>query len=361
MKRKDLHSLIQSSFNEETPNLLDNIHNKCLNETQMEKNVIYENTPIKKGSSLFKKLSFCTASIIIFILGLLIGNFNPNTTTVMATDTSIYLDVNPSIEIQVDNKNCVFECIAENDDGSKILENIDLKGVKIETALYAIVGSMYTNGYLNQDTNSILVSLKSKNNEILLNDIASQIDNVFKENDNMDCSIIAQNIQTNKDLEKLADEYNISIGKMHLIMKIINSSDMYLEDDIAELSTMSIQELNLIYASIFNSTHENCDDDIISGKPNGFVDTNDALTIVLDSLELSIENLYWYEVIALYHHDDLEDRKMIYMVSFILKGENIKYKYIVDCKNGEILPDDTINDWEDRHEEDPFDKEPPRK
>lgn len=296
-------------------------------------------------ASIFKKLAFCVFACMLFVGGLLVGNIEPKNVT-PTKEASIYLDVNPSIEIQIDENDNVINCIAGNADGSKILENITLEGVEVDTALYAIVGSMYTNGYLNTNTNSILVSVDSnnENDDILLNNISQQIDNVFKQNEEMNCSIIAQKINYNADLHDNAKQYNISVGKMQLIDKIILKSDLYTDENIRELSKMSIHELDLVYNSIEDEAETG---DVVSGKVEGYITVDAAIENVLKYASINIAEVESSNVAVLYHNDNGE-RKMIYLVTLVIKGQKDKQKYIVDCSNGEIIIGDTIHEWKDK-------------
>lgn len=271
--------------------------------------------------------------------------------------SSIYLDVNPSVEIKV-HKNRVMETIANNEDGEIILEHIHLKGVDIETALYAVVGSMYTNGFLTEDKNSILVSVDNNHNDssILLDDITNQINDIFKDNDGMDCSIIGQHINKNEELKELAEQYDISVGKMKLILKIIEASDVYTEENIEELAQLSIQELDIIYKSLFNkgdldedieSDDKKDEEDVNIGSPNGFIDKDDAIGLVLDFLGITEEEIEFARVEALFNKDRENINGMVYLVTLMYKETREIERYIVDCESGEIVSEEVIEDWID--------------
>lgn len=359
MKTKELKNKIKDSFNDQTPNNLNIIQGKCENTFQLAKQ---ENT---KNKSFVKVLAFTMCAALVFSLGAVIGNYGPKITA-MAAETSIYLDVNPSVEIKINRHHRVSECVANNEDGEKILESMKLKGVEINTALYAIVGSMYTNGYLNEDANSILVSVQHKKGpeEIVLDDLTNQINNVFKDNCDMDCSIIAQKIEKHEQLKAEAEQLGISVGKLKLIKKIIEADELYTDDDTSSLAQMSIQELNLIYQTLVMEedtlppVDENGNqivgdnkpskDEVVTGKPNGFVNKEEALAIALDSCEITMDDIQEYEVVALYSHKEFDKKHMIYLVSFLRKDSTEYENYVVDCKSGEVLDKEFVNEWEDK-------------
>lgn len=343
MKKKQIKKLINQVFDNETPFMLEKIKEDCKLVKQVEpiKTELLE-TKEKKTPSFYRRLVLGGVMACVLALGIAIGNISPEK-IVHAKETTIYLDVNPSIEIQIDKNQRIIECIPNNDEAVKILTNISLKGVEIDTALYAIVGSMYVNGYLNTDTNSILVSVDSlKDNEsILLDDISKQIDQVFQDNEYMECSIIAQKVNSDE-LKEKADDLDISVGKMHLVEKLIYSSDLYSSNNLEELAKMSIHELNVIYQSL---NEENKSEDVITGTLSGFIDKEQAIVQVLEHINQEITDVINYEIMTIYHYDINNNPHMVYFISMKLKNEFARKYYIVDCLTGEMLSEDIIKDW----------------
>ena len=94
-------------------------------------------TPIRK-QPLYKHLTAMAAALVLFVAGGLIYA-NQGASDVAAI---IGLDVNPSIQISVDDSGKVLEASAVNEDGSSILDGMDLSGCDMKIAANAIVGSM---------------------------------------------------------------------------------------------------------------------------------------------------------------------------------------------------------------------------
>lgn len=348
MNKKQINNNINDVFKNETPNFLFDIKEKCENTKQIEP-VIYNQS--NKKTTVLKRVAILIIVCTLFISGLLVGLLS-NNINFYAKETSIILDVNPSVSIQLNNQNEVIECLANNKEGEEVLENITLDGVAFDTAIYAVISSMYTNGYLNNEKNSILVSVASYNdNNFVLNSISQQIDNVFKGNNQMKCSIIAQRFDFDKILEDKANQYKISMGKMYLIEKIIESNELYTQENLYELSQMSIHELDLIYQSIYKGNKE---DEFVSGKPSGFIENEKAIDYVLKYLNLTKNDLSWCDTIVLYHHNESKERNMIYLVTIILKGDRERQRFIVDCSTGKIMPDDTVEEWKEKIPNDGF-------
>ena len=72
-------------------------------------------------------------------------------------DSIIGIDVNPSVELSINRKNKVLNAVPLNDDAVEILEGMELKGVDLNIAVNAVIGSMVTNGFLDDLDNAILV------------------------------------------------------------------------------------------------------------------------------------------------------------------------------------------------------------
>lgn len=348
MKKNELKKILNESFNNETPDFLQKIKAECQNIQQIEPTPVQEKTTKPFNYySLLKKLSYSLVACALFFIGILIGNIEP-TVPVAAKAASIYLDVNPSIEIVIDEDNKIIKCSAINEDGSNILVDLDLDGVDIDTGLFAIVGLMYTNGYLNTTNNSILVSVDThiENTNKLLTNISETIDQVFKDNIEMECSLIVQKVDVDDELKNTAEENNISIGKMQLIEKIIEKGELYTKENIKELSQMIIHELDLLYHTIIDDNKEPKDDEIISGSPNGYLNKEEVLNIVMEDAEISMEEIKYYDIFTIYDFQ----LNMVYSINIILENKQI-LKYKVNCETGEIQSDssfDGFKDWDDK-------------
>ncbi len=348
MKRRDLKNKITEAFEAEAPNLRSKILASCEKEAQLPvtaSSVQVKKEPVKRPNytMMFRRIAACALCLVLFISGLSIGLFIPNgigdTVASGDAETFVYIDVNPSIELQMDGESKVVECLAVNEDAKAILAGLKLEGVDMNTALTAIVGSMYVNGYLTEDSNSILISVDRKNDEAtdtLLSDITGKINTVFK-NSGLECSIIAQKVNVDDNLKQRASENGVSVGKMHLVDKMVGTDDFNAEDA-SDLADMSIKELNLIYSTRPNKGDGNdpFNNDISSGDIGGFVGQDDALTLLLAELEVERSELEWHRVKAKPQHNN-GNRQMVYHVSIRIKGDTATYDFEVDCKTGEVV------------------------
>ena len=224
MDKRHLKQKIIDSFRTETPDMQSRIISSCETEEQEEPDgkSPYLCLPKKHFffSSVFKRSALAAACLLLFLFGFGLGVLVPDNSDAIippapqSAETFVYLDVNPSIELRLNSENTVLECIAANADAKAIVSNLTLNNVNMNTALTAIVGSMYINGYLSTESNSILVSVDSSDvnkTDALLLSITESINTVFEKSE-LECSIIAQSLKVDDTLKNKAAENEISVG-----------------------------------------------------------------------------------------------------------------------------------------------------
>ncbi|MBQ8380908.1 MAG: hypothetical protein IJY18_03350 [Clostridia bacterium] len=272
MNDKDLKNKIKTSFASETPDLRSRIIESCKNDSrekdELKERVIVTNK--KRRAPIYVKVASLVASfLIVFIIGAAVGNLLEFSAQDSGEDTelaNVFIDVNPSIELQVNTENRVAACAPGNEDAKKILGDMNLIGTDIKTALNAVIGSMYMNGYLTSGANSMLVSVDASSEKFtgLLTNIVDNVNDIVQKS-GITCSIVAQDVSKDEETETHAKENSVSLGKMSLINKIIEGLDDYSEKDRGELSKVAIGELNAIYA-IMKEGEADKDEDNAEGE-----------------------------------------------------------------------------------------------
>ena len=140
---------IENKINKAFHNIdLPEFDNKKLNE---KKGIVYME---KKKRNMIPYL--VTACTLVFCLLIGFGVYNNN----FKVASRIGIDVNPSIELKINKKNKVIDVIANNEDGNKILSDMDLNGSDMNVAINALIGSMVKSGYIDELANSILISVE---------------------------------------------------------------------------------------------------------------------------------------------------------------------------------------------------------
>ena len=341
---KNLKKKFKDAMIDETPDFKKEIISACENQTQVPASTSNQTATEKQYNRpfFFRRIALVMSCIILFGAGLLVGKITPQTQPDALAQTHVYIDVNPSLELSLDSENVVLSCTAVNQDAEIILNGMKLEGVELKTAVNAIVGSMYVNGYLTQEDNSMLISVESGekvNTSEFLNIITKQVNDVF-ENSEMECAIIAQEVKATKDLKQRAKEQGVSIGKMRLLDKMIDDLDDLTHDDVSELSKMSIKDLNLIYSQKTNND-DNSNGEVISGSVNVNVSESQALNSVLEQIGKTVGDVEHYRVFILpSKHGEF---KAVYVVTlkFFDGGECI---FEVDFQTGNITARQTDDD-----------------
>ena len=150
--------------------------------------------------------------------------------------STITLDINPSIKINLDINNKVINVIALNDDAKEIVSN-EYNDKNLEEMFELLVDKLTYKGYFEGD-NSINVIVYS-NGEIDNNEVASKMKFVFGKQDVHVEMIMIDNISIED--EKLAEKYNVSPAKIAYINTIVEENENV---DIEELVNKSVNELS---------------------------------------------------------------------------------------------------------------------
>ncbi len=327
MQKKEIKRKLNKMIVNSTPNVLDDVLAKCDSENLLKKKEIKMKEK-QKNRFLIPKLAGALVVIIVCIGGLLLFR-NQN----RMYDSEIYFDVNPSIELKIDKDREVISVVALNNDGMKVLDNMDLKDADLTVAVNAIIGSMLKNGYLTVTENSILVSVKNKDAskaKALEEEISNDISAILNAS-SINASILSQAYDDDANAQNLAAENNISEGKARLISNIISSNitdskgNLYTFDTLKDLS---INELNLL----ISSKNAAVKDTQKTGEASigSYIGKDSARDIAINVAGVSLDNIRALEVEL-----DADDGRLVYEVEF--KSGDSEYDYEIEAKSGEII------------------------
>lgn len=158
------------------------------------------------------------------------------------TNATVYLDVNPSVELQINHRDKVLAANADNADGAVILEDMDLEDTDLDVALNAIIGSMVKHGYLNEAQKMILLSVDSKN-EQRAEELRQQISTELQANLASllgSGSVLDQSVAATDELKQLAKQYEITPGKALLLQRLTKENPNL---DYEKLAKLPMNEL----------------------------------------------------------------------------------------------------------------------
>lgn len=235
----------------------------------------------------------------------------------------VQLDVNPSIEIHVDEDGDVIKTEALNADGKKVLEGMKLKGADADTAVNAIVGSLLRNGYIDEVANTILLTVEDENTargEKLKEELTEEVNEILKATD-VHAAVLSQNMKETS----IAREADISQGKATLVQNIVDANETY---DAKELAKLSVNELNLIVSNSKNKVENVTSTG--NAAENAYIGKEKAKETAFAHAQVKEADVRELEV-----EMDYEYKTMVYELDFS-SGE-YEYDYVIDAKTGEIL------------------------
>ncbi len=103
------------------------------------------------------KYSAIAACFVLIVLTIFLSRIKPFDTD--RTFAYVYLDINPSVQITIDENNTVLDTSAVNSDADVLLESLDTKGMNLKDALKVIYEKSEKCGFFKDDTdNYVLIS-----------------------------------------------------------------------------------------------------------------------------------------------------------------------------------------------------------
>lgn len=237
MRDQDLEQRLRTAAEHAAPDPLDRILSSC---GTQKGTVIPMNTNPKKKS---RWAPLTAAAVLAFILCGGLGIRGWQTANTVASVVS--LDVNPSIQIQVNSKEKVLSADALNQDAQVILADMELKGTQLNVAVNAIVGSLLQNGYLDSISSAILISVEDEDTQRasrLETTLTDEV-NTALQNASAGASVLSQVMTQDAALAAQAQENSISVGKAALIQRIQSLNSKLDFEDLAALSVEELKQL----------------------------------------------------------------------------------------------------------------------
>ncbi|WP_346676842.1 PepSY domain-containing protein [Erysipelatoclostridium sp. An173] len=271
-----------------------------------------------------KKVSLliCGAMLMVILSGC-------GSNTASKTETIVTMDVNPSIQFELNQDDEVVGISAGNEDAKKILEKVDVEDDDANKAVDKIVDSLVDEGHLSTENNTVLLSVDNDDDDKrieLEQKLGETIQSSLKEN-SIDGAIFSQDMDIDDDVESLIKKYDISYGKATLIEKILDENDdnqkAYKVEDLVKLNA---QELIMIYQSM-----ERKDDDILLGSvsTSKYITSDEALAVALSDAGLAQNQITDLEI-----DYDIENGVLTYEIEF--KGNGKEYEYEINASKGVI-------------------------
>lgn len=202
-----------------------------------------------KSSILSNKwFKICTSFacvVVLFICSLVLLFNNQSSLEYKAV---VRIDVNPSIEIIVDDKENVISLKGLNNDGKLILSGENLEGKKLEEVIERIIDIERKTNYLTNSNNKVSISYISENDTVYqdLNKKVNNALNKVKNNLKIDLNIENNSNKTIEDLKEYLTsiDFNISNKSLEDITfdSLIDNLSKY-HEEVKELGTIELEKL----------------------------------------------------------------------------------------------------------------------
>jgi len=180
----------------------------------LEDDIIKKNIS-KKGEKIMKNkkngklkiigtgIAACLALVLVLGYNLLPGSTQPY--------ALVSIDINPSIEMQIDDDLNVLEIKSLNDDGVNVI-NDEMIGDNLLNVIDEIVLQAEEKNYLRKDNNSVLISaatFENGNSKI----VSEKITNHVKENQHLLEDVVVIYLESDKETAEKSMKSGVSLGK----------------------------------------------------------------------------------------------------------------------------------------------------
>lgn len=321
MKKKIEYNL-KNAVEKITPDVYDAIRRECSFDTASQAVSPFPVTQRKtRRAGFLPALVGCAAISAVCLGGIQWNNY-------LRPVTTLSMDVNPSVSLVLNRKNKVLRVTPENQDGMSILDNMDLTGVDGEIAVNALVGSMVKQGYLNENENSVLISVVGTAREIeedLRTRVRHSVRQVFSENHFVGAVITQTLSATDEEIATLAKDHQVSAGKAALARNLAAQSPNLPVGDIIELS---VNDINLLLSSGSYPLPDVCIQGTASS--NGYISNETALELALENSGLRPEEVQHTTITTSYSGGHISWEVEFY-------HDSNKYEYDFDAATGELL------------------------
>lgn len=200
-----------------------------------------EDDVYKENSISYKNMLGYAAVLAVMLLSIsFIANFSAINNLFTATAAIVSVDINPSVELKVDNKHKVIKATPLTADAHEILSD-QLKGLDIEDAVFALILNAKEKQYLTPERNSILISTIAMENNFMLDkeNLRQRIEAKLEEEQEIDEILIAYIEGNRKDIRE-ARRQNLSIGKYEIYKKLVEKNQ---EITVEQLRAMEVQDI----------------------------------------------------------------------------------------------------------------------
>lgn len=284
----------------------------------------------KKKKNRYLPIAVAAALVLVFLggyIGFSYGRGADLPADGSAAVSVITLDVNPSIDIIMDENDKVVTVTPLNDDAQVVIGDMDFSGSSLDVTVNALIGSMLVNGYLDDIRNSILVSVENGDAAkaaSLQAEVSALISSAVGDG-GFEAAVLTQTVTATSESTSIAEQYGISEGKAELILKVVAADPTLTVESLAPLS---VNDITLIANSrgISDSTVNQTG----TASAKGYISVDDARAAAYAHAGVSASDVVYVET-----DFDSEHGVMVYEVEFY--AGNVEYEYDINAQTGEVV------------------------
>ena len=238
MTEQELERRLKQALDAAAPDDLDGVLSRC---APREETVVPFRP--KRRSHARALIAACLTLVLVGGTG---GVFYQRANAVASV---VSLDVNPSIELKVNQREKVLACTPLNEEAEAVLSDMgggaDLKGTKLEVAVNAVVGALVSSGYLDSLSSAIMISVEDQDQARaarLRQELTGTVDSVLQ-SQSSGAAVLSQTVDASAGLEQQAREYRISTGKANLVNQVLAQNGSLTFDALAQLTVEELSDL----------------------------------------------------------------------------------------------------------------------
>ncbi len=217
--------LMERGFSELTPDCFDQIMAKVselpqqteVRTEELNRAYTYERVRVKHRRVV---ASFATAAVAVFCL----VSLRWYDSAMKVTD-EIYIDVNPSIVLELNSKGKVVRTEGRNDDGDDVVDASaeELKGVKEPSEVVTVLMDELNNeDYFQESKGTVLVSWYTESSEkeaAPLDEVCNAVDTYAADNE-LELTVYKQSIEKSDEIDKEAEEAGMPVARYAYYKKL---------------------------------------------------------------------------------------------------------------------------------------------
>lgn len=190
---------------------------------------------------IMRTMTALAASLVLCVLSIHILLGDSRKTCVV-----VAIDVNPGIELSLDENYVVISAKPANPDGANFLKNIQLEQLSIERAFDILVEELSRESYLEREKDNFLLMSVQEKKTVQQETADGMMEQLLEsiKRAGIRCEVLAQSYSPDLQIKKIARKYGISPGKAALVERIFTRfSGQYTRE---ELAGKTIEELILL-------------------------------------------------------------------------------------------------------------------